>query len=451
MQLTLSQIAKATNGKLIGDDIIVDNFHFDSREIKSNGFFIPLVINDTDAHTYIDSAINNGAVASFIDSKHQITNNNISYIQVEDNHQALLILSKWYRSTLKSKVIAVTGSNGKTTTKDMIADILASKYQTVKTFANFNNEIGVSMTILTADLTTQMLVVEIGMDRPGQIDQLVDIVRPDIAVINMIGEAHLEFFKTQDKIADAKFEILNHFADNDKFLIYNADQELIVERVEKIDPSINKVSFGLANGDVKAESINYSNNLIEFMVENVNFKLNIFGQYNLINALAAIATTKILGFELEQQSKILENFHLTTSRTETIILSNGTTVISDIYNANPTAMKLVLDEFSENSSKNKIAILGEMYELGDQEIKLHDSLYSNINPEKINYLFLVGEKFKSLFEKIKNKYSSDNLFYFDKNQFDQLNQKLTSLTNQDTTILIKGSHGVHLDELLKKL
>lgn len=447
----LSQIARATNGDLIGEDITVDNFHFDSRQIESNGFFVPLVIGSSDSHQFIDDAINNQAVASFIDASHQITNTAISYVKVQDNRQAFLDLAKWYRSTLKLKVVAVTGSNGKTTTKDMIAEILASKYRTVKTFANFNNEIGVPMTILKADQTTEMLVVEIGMDRPGQIDQLVDVVRPNIAVINMIGEAHLEFFKTQDKIADAKFEIVNHFADDQKFLIYNADQELMVDRALEIDQSIKQISFGIENGDLRASDIKFSNNLIEFKIENINFKINIFGHYNLINALAAIAATKVFDFDLDQQAKVLKKFNLTNNRTETIILENGTKVISDVYNANPTAMKYVLDDFAEEPTKNKIAILGEMYELGEQDIQLHESLYANLDPQKINYLFLIGDKFKSLFEKLKDKYSPDQLFYFEKDQFNLLNQKLTTLMNPDTAILIKGSHGVHLEELLKKL
>lgn len=452
MQLKLSQIAQATNGQLIGEDLIVDNFNFDSREIRATGFFVPLVISQTDAHQFINDAIQNGAVASFIDAKHQIENREISYIKVPDNRQALLDLAKWYRTTLRNtKVIAVTGSNGKTTTKDMIASIVATKYQTIKTYANYNNEIGVSITILQADSTTEMLVVEVGMDRPGQIDELVDIVRPNLAVINMIGEAHLEFFKTTDKIADAKFEIVNHFAPEQKFFIYNADQELIVERAEKLDSSITKISFGTTNGDVQAKEIVFSNNLIHFLIDSVDFKLNIFGQYNLINALAAISATSVFGFDLKQQAKILANFSLANDRTETIGLKNGAKIISDVYNANPTAMRLVIKEFSNDSSKNKILVLGEMYELGDQEIELHNSIFQNIDLDNFSKVFLVGEKFKNLFEQLKNQFQPDDLFFFEKNQLDALVQKLSPLVNQDTTVLIKGSHGVHLEQVVNKL
>ncbi len=230
MKMQLSEIARALEieAKETWEDITITSVSFDSRQLEPGALFVPL-IGEQDGHRYVQAALDNGASAVLWQADHPETPTAIPALVVEDTLVALQALGRYYLQKINPKVVAVTGSNGKTTTKDMIAAVLSTQFNVQKTFANFNNEIGVPMTILSMEPNTEILVVEMGMDRFGQLDELSRLAQPDVAVITMIGEAHIEFFGTRDKIADAKMEIVNGLKE-DGILIYNGDEPLLVER-----------------------------------------------------------------------------------------------------------------------------------------------------------------------------------------------------------------------------
>lgn len=247
MKMQLSEIARALKIEphKEWEEITITSVSFDSRALRPGALFIPL-LGEQDGHRYVDAAIKNGALAVLWQTDHKEADLAVPALKVADTLSALQELSRYYLQKINPKVVAVTGSNGKTTTKDMIAAVLSTQFNVQKTFANFNNEIGVPMTILSMEPNTEVLVVEMGMDRFGQLEQLSRLAEPDVAVITMIGEAHIEFFGTRAKIADAKLEIVSGLKE-DGALIYNGDEPLLAERTT--DLIQETFTFGSEPGD----------------------------------------------------------------------------------------------------------------------------------------------------------------------------------------------------------
>ena len=353
---------------------------------------------------------------------------------------------------INPKVVAITGSNGKTTTKDMVASVLSTQFNVTKTHANFNNEIGVPMTILDMEPNTEVLVVEMGMDRPGQLDFLSHLVEPDVAAITMIGEAHIEFFGTRDKIADAKMEIVNGLKE-DGIFVYNGDEPLLESRSESLP---FKRTFGLTeDDDFYAYDIAGTEVQTTFKVNkysDVEFKIPMIGEYNVNNALVAITIGDLYRIREENIQKALLNVNLTNNRTEWIEGSKHEMILSDVYNSNPTAVKEVVNAFTqEKIDGRKIAVLGDMLELGDQSIQLHESLAEVLNPKEVQSVYLIGPDMKYLYDKLSSVYPSENLFYFKADQLDDLYDQLNAEIYEGDQVLLKASHGIHLEKLLDKL
>ena len=295
MKMQLSEIAKtvsAQNDISAWQTVEISSVAFDSRELKPGALFVPLV-GERDGHTFIDKAIENGAAATFWQADHGDVPTDIPVIVVDDALKALQALSKHYLLKINPRVVAITGSNGKTTTKDMVASILATQFNVTKTQDNFNNEIGVPITILSMEPNTEMLVVEMGMDRPGQLDFLSRLVAPDIAIITMIGEAHIEFFGTRDKIADAKMEIVNGLKDDGLF-IYDGDEPLLQQRAQTV--SQRQLTFGhSAEDDVNETAMTPTPVNTTFTTNlwpDTTFDVPMIGDYNVNNALAALCVAK---------------------------------------------------------------------------------------------------------------------------------------------------------------
>ncbi|MDO4597278.1 MAG: UDP-N-acetylmuramoyl-tripeptide--D-alanyl-D-alanine ligase, partial [Ligilactobacillus agilis] len=234
MKMQLAEIARALGAEVKAgyEDICITSVSFDSRTLEAGALFIPLVAGN-DGHNFIQSAIEHGAVATLWQADHDLGQVDLPQLVVADTLEALQALGRYYLDKINPKVVAITGSNGKTTTKDMVAAILGSQFNVQKTHANFNNQIGVPMTILGMEPNTEVLVVEMGMDHFGELDHLSRLAAPDVAVITMIGEAHIEFFGSRDKIADAKMEI-THGLKEDGTLVYNGDEPLLRTRAEDL-------------------------------------------------------------------------------------------------------------------------------------------------------------------------------------------------------------------------
>jgi UDP-N-acetylmuramoyl-tripeptide--D-alanyl-D-alanine ligase len=456
MKMSLTEIAKAVSAQndiSEYENIDVTSVAFDSRQLVSGALFVPL-IGQNDGHDYINSAIKNGAVATFWQEDHMDKiPTDFPVIVVEDTLAALQVLAKYYLEKINPKVIAVTGSNGKTTTKDMIASVLSTQFNVTKTHDNFNNEIGVPMTMLDMEPNTEVLVVEMGMDRPGQLDFLSHLVEPDIAVITMIGEAHIEFFGTRDKIADAKMEITNGLKE-DGIFIYNGDEPLLAKRAQDFS---FKRTFGFnPDNDFYATDIVVGETTTKFKVNKYpenEFTIPMIGKYNVNNALIAIAVGNFYLIHEDNLQHALATVSLTHNRTQWIVGSKGEMILSDVYNSNPTAVKKVLEAFTHDklSGGKRIVVLGDMLELGNQSQAMHESLASYLNPGQIEEIYLIGTDMEFLYQKLLAKYTTEHLHYFSAHDLGHLYQELNDKINTGDQVLLKASHGIHLEYLLNKL
>lgn len=455
--MNLQEIAKAVGAEVINShdlNIMVEEASFDSRKIRKGSLFVPLK-GEQDGHKFIRSAIDNGASAVFFEttSDYEMPED-VPVLKVEDALKALQKLSRYYLNKINPEVIAITGSNGKTTTKDMIASVLSTKFNVTKTNGNFNNEIGVPITILSMKSSTETLVIELGMDRPGQLSFLSQLVQPDVAIITMIGEAHIEFFKTRDKIADAKMEITNALK-KESFFIYNGDEQLLNDRAQHLEDALIR-TFGQNDSNnlytTSIEEKEFSTSFTTNKYPKFEFDIPMIGEYNVNNALAAIMTADLYEIKKQNIKTALEKFDLTKNRTEWVEGSKGEKILSDVYNSNPTAVKNVLEAFvNKKNNGNKIIVLGDMLELGTNSKSMHEQLADYINPTEINSVYLIGDQIAPLYDQLKSKYSAKMLHYYPKEQIDNLFNDLNQEIEAKDYILLKGSHGIHLEKLLDML
>lgn len=451
MKMQLTEIANAVGIEEVPEnwqEITIANVEFDSRKVQPNSLFIPLK-GQRDGHEFVENAMKNGAVATLWAKDHENVPTGYPVLVVDDPLETLQKLAVYYLGKINPKVVAITGSNGKTTTKDMTAALLETEYNVVKTEANFNNEIGVPITLLNMNANTEVVVVEMGMDRPGQLDFLSKMAQPDTVVITMIGEAHIEFFGTRDKIADAKLEI-THGLKEDGLFIYNGDEPLLRERSKQVEQQ--QYTFGSsAADDLFASNVQSARDHTSFeinLVPDQTYEIPMIGKYNVMNALAAIAVAKAYHIDPAKVGDALKNFQLTHNRTEWVRGSAGELILSDVYNSNPTAAKEVLASFSQTEIKgSRFAVLGDMLELGGQSDLMHASLANYLDPKLIQDVYLVGTHMKALEQALKAKYADDHIHWYTVEQENQLVEDLKEkLTNQDE-IVIKGSHGIHLEKV----
>ncbi|CAK1238587.1 UDP-N-acetylmuramyl pentapeptide synthase (MurF) [Fructobacillus fructosus] len=442
MKLTLADVKRATLGIIQGTETVsVTGVSFDSRKVQPGDLFVALV-GENDGHDYIQMAMDKGASAVLAAEGHVLAGD-VPAVVVPDTLRGLQQLSQFYLKQVQPKVVAITGSNGKTTTKDMTAAILAKKYQTFKTPANFNNEIGLPVTILSMPENTEVLVLEMGMDRPGQLTELSNLAQPDIAVITMIGEAHLEFFKTRANIAKAKLEITQGLKKGGIFLI-PADEPLLTEA-----PGLpeNTEMFGPVPNDV-SESLTQT-----VWTENgERFAIPMLGRYNVKNAEAAIMVGRTLGLDMNTMASALAHFDLTKNRTELLTGKNGERIISDVYNANPTATKEVLATLANDGAENLVLVLGDMLELGEKGPSLHAGLAAAVIAAKPKQVNLVGPLMVDYLAPALKKIDQNLLIKtYQPDELPQLAADLKEKLTGNDLIFLKASHGIHLEEVVTAL
>ncbi|MHA8137852.1 UDP-N-acetylmuramoyl-tripeptide--D-alanyl-D-alanine ligase [Lactobacillaceae bacterium Scapto_B20] len=455
MKMNLAEIAKAVaaqNDISEYDDLEISSVAFDSRNLQPGALFVPLSGNQ-DGHRFIESARNHGASATLWASNHNQIPDDFPVLIVDDPLAAMQTLSKYYLNKINPQVVAITGSNGKTTTKDMIASILGTQFNVTKTHANFNNEIGVPITVLSMEANTEVLVVEMGMDRPGQLDFLSRLVQPDVAVITMIGEAHIEFFGTRDRIADAKVEILNGLKADGTF-IYDGDEPLLQQRAAKVN--FNELTFG-RNGTntLYPTTINDHPSATSFVTnqwKDFTFTIPMIGEYNVNNALASILTGELFRIHPEAIRKGLDGVDITANRAEWLKGNQGEVILSDVYNSNPTAVREVMKAFVETPTPGKrIVVLGDMLELGAQSKAMHASLANTLDPSEVQQVFLIGTDMQALADQLRDQYPISALHDYSTDQIERLGQDLLATIKSGDIVLIKGSHGIHLETVLDLL
>ncbi|MCW6680080.1 UDP-N-acetylmuramoyl-tripeptide--D-alanyl-D-alanine ligase [Aerococcaceae bacterium NML130460] len=435
-------------------NILVENVEFDSRKITQNSLFVPLVGGATDGHDYIQQAIANGAIATLWSADPALApSDDIAVIFVDDTLEAFQKLANYYRHLIDPIVVGITGSNGKTTTKDMTAMTLTAKYRVHKTEGNYNNEIGLPYTLLKMPADTQVCVCEMGMSGFGEIKLLSEIAQPDIAAITLIGESHLEHLGTRAGIAQAKLEILHGLTENGVF-IYPGNEPLIESEMPEVERMMYLRSFGFnPDCDVYAYDLVEEQNQTFFKTNvdnNVTCVIPVLGAYNVSNALIALSVAEVLDVPMEQAIFTLSQFKLTANRLEWLKTHHGADLLNDAYNASPTSMRAVLQTFSTLDASRKIAVLGDIRELGENSAQFHSELSASLDPSKIEKVYLFGTKMRALYDTLQTKYSAEHLFYEESNH-----ERLIEALNQDVRstdmVLVKSSFGTDLLKVVETL
>lgn len=452
MKLSLHEVAKvveAQNSISEFEDVPLYQIEFDSRKIEKGDLFLPLK-GAMDGHDYIEKAFENGAAATF--SEKVIEGR--PYILVKDCLKAFQQLAHYYIEKMRLDVIAVTGSNGKTSTKDMIEAVLATTYKTYKTQGNYNNEIGLPYTIFHMPDDTEKIVLEMGQDHMGDIKLLSEIAEPHIAVVTLIGEAHLEFFGSREKIAEGKMQITEGM-DSHGILLAPGDPI--------VDPYLPENQMVIRFGDqqeIYVKDIQENKNSLTFTTNVLDkaVTLPLSGKYNATNAMLAAYVGKLLAVAEEDIIEALENVQLTKNRTEWKVAANGADILSDVYNANPTAMRLILETFAQidaNKDGKKIAVLADMKELGPTSVDLHKQLITALNPDQIQDLIFYGDDIEGLAQLASQMYPIGKVYFFKKtdeiDQFDQMKQHLKEILGSHDQILLKGSNSMNLAQLVQDL
>lgn len=446
---TFNEIAALFNsGQRLNPDVTITSVEFDSRKVQAGSLFIPLK-GATDGHDYLESAIDKGAVATLWGQK--VAPHRLPAILVEDTLTAFQDLARFYLQKVAPKVVAITGSNGKTTTKDMTANVLSQKYLTYKTQGNFNNHIGLPYTILAMPQNTEFLVLEMGMDHPGEIDFLSRLGQPDAAAITLIGESHLKYFGQRSGIAKAKMEI-THGLKKDGFLVVPGDEVLLEPLLADVSQEIFR--FQMETGSpLTAHIVEQQQQKTTFTLSFLpgEFEIPVSGNFNVKNALIAAFFGKQFGVSPADIFKGLKNVVLTQNRSQWLA-HDEVHILSDVYNANPTAMSLVLQSFQDfTTTGKKIAVLGDMLELGATSPALHAGITEYLQPDKIQIVYLYGPEMQALYEELLKKYPQSALHYYPQTAKADLIADLLKTVAPHDYVVLKGSNGMHLDEIVAAL
>ncbi len=445
--LSIKEIAAATGGRIVNEkDITIKNISTDSRKIDENTLFVPIVGERLDGHSFIRQAVGDGA-AAFISQK-EIDTDSV-YVLVDDTTKALGNIAAYYRSLFDIPVVAVTGSTGKTTTKDMIAAVLSVRYNTIKTMGNFNNHIGLPLTVFNIDESTEAAVLEMGMNHFGEISYLGRIAKPQTAVITNVGVSHIEHLGSREGILKAKCEIFESLSpDGVKILCGDCD---MLSKLRDKEPSAYFYGLGAEN-DMYAEDIRFlSLDRTEFSVvadgEKITVRMNASGEHMIKNALAAAAVGKRLGLGLDEIKKGIESF-VPADKRMNVIKTEKYTIINDTYNANPQSVKAGLDVLAKIQGR-KAAILGEMLELGKDSSEYHKDVGRYAAKLGIDVICAIGNKnvmdlaLAATFEGAKK------VFYYETKEEFFANVK--KILKRGDTVLIKASRGARFEEITEGL
>lgn len=447
--ITVKDIVTVTGGKLLcGDENkSIINISTNSREMDEDTLFVPIIGERVNAHQFIESALANGGAA--LTAEHDEVDSECPFIRVDDTLRALQQLAAYYRKRMDIPVIAVTGSVGKTTTREMITRALLAKYKVFSTIGNFNSQVGVPLTLSRLKKTDEIAVLEAGISMEGEMDQLVNMIDPKIVVLTNIGVAHIEQLKTQDNICTEKMKLASHLP-ADGVVLINGDDPILVKHSKSL--TCKTITYGLGvDCDYRATDLIIQNESIQFICnyegKQIPVTLGVLGEHNVQNALAAIAIAHMNGIDPERAADQLEEFRGLRQQVHNV---HGYTIIDDTYNASPDSMKASIKVLSDmREVSRKTAVLADMLELGENTVEFHYDLGCFIGTTSLNQVVVLGELAKNIVAGIKATNPKISTVEFD--DLEELAEFIQDDVNKGDALLFKGSNGMKLKDVANLL
>lgn len=457
MEMDCRAVAAAVNGKIISAgaaEQLIRLLVIDSRQVEPGDFFIPLKGEHTDGHSFIGHAAERGAIGCFISRTDIDLPPRITAIAVPDTLTALQSLARAYRRRFSLPVVGITGSVGKTTTKDLLSAFLSVRYKTLKTEGNLNNEIGLPLMLSRLDSGVEAAVLEMGMSGPGEIDFLAEMAQPKIGAITYIAESHLEMLGSRENIARAKAELLKRLPE-DGLAVINGDEPLLKPYLEEL--RCPAVTFGFSqDAEIRCTSVRTEKGKKVVCLQQKGYRplslvMPLPGRHNIYNLMAAVAAARFLQVTDREIREGLEQVRLSGMRLEKIIMPAGYNVINDSYNANPTSVAAALDVLADEAGRaGKIAVLGDMLELGSLEEEGHRQVGRLAAKHKLKGLVLIGRRAAWIAEAAVNSgMQRETVRICDSHE--QAAQELAAMAASGDWVLIKGSRGMRLEKVLEIL
>ena len=415
--------------------LINNSVSIDTRNIKANDIFFAIKGLNFDGNKFANQAIKNGASLVVSDDL-EISKISDKIIYVNDTIKTLQELANFHRKFINTKIIAITGSNGKTTSKELMLNVLSKRYKTIATKGNLNNHLGVPLTILSMSKETQIGIVEMGANHLKEIDFLCEIAEPDFGYITNFGNAHLEGFKSLDGVIKGKSELYDYLRINNKLIFYNSENK---KQSNLINSYTNTFSYGFSTNSNCVINNSNSLNTVDVEYKNELIKSTIYGGYNFENICIAIAVGEFFDVGFEQIKKGIESYLPENNRSQ-ITITDSNTVVLDAYNANPTSMKLAIESFCKTSYTNKMIIVGDMFELGKDSNKYHQEITDSLESISDTKIYIVGKDFSKTnhSKKIKSFPSTEELI-----------NNISKLNISNYSILIKGSRAMQLEKIVE--
>lgn len=452
IQITVKDIINVTKGKLIygNENEICENFSRNTKEVKQGDIYIGFKGEIYDGGVFYEEAFSNGAKGCIINEIEGLKLKEVEnkfIIQVEDTVKAIGQIARYKREKYNIPVIAVTGSVGKTSTKDIIASVVSQKYKTLKTQENLNNHIGMPLTILSLK-DHEALVVEMGMNHFGELSYLTNIAKPTIAVITNVGTAHIGNLGSRENILKAKLEILEGLP-KDGVVIINNDNDLL-HKWQLENKKYNVITYGINNNSkYVAKEIKYTTTGSEYQLNGKeSIKVPVGGEAFVYNSLAAISVGELLNIPIEKIQVGIKNFELTKMRLDVQKSSKGYTIINDCYNANYDSMKSAIEYLNSSKGNRKIAVLGDMLELGEFSQELHKKVGEEVAKNKIDILITVGKEANNIAETAK-KNGINTTYMFENNQ--KAITKLKEILEPKDVVLVKASNSMNFKEIVSNI
>ena len=449
--ITLSQLLEAVHGQLLGTyadlNTPILRVDTDSRSIHEGSVFLPLIGERFDGHAYINAALNSGAAGCLTMKEQESYREDKFYVKVADTERALRDLAVWYKSQFPIPFVAVTGSVGKTTAKDMIAAVLGTRYKVLKTEGNFNNNLGLPLTLLRLNHSYEICVLEMGMDRSGQIDYLGEIVKPDVGVITNIGDAHIEYLGSREGIFKAKCELLPHIKAGGRIVLNGDDAWLSTLRGNTAVPA---VFCGKGDGlDYQAQAIggdgvSFIRCRLNTPVMNGEVDIPALGEHMIYPATIATAVAEYFGLTQEEIRQGLTQFVPTRMRMNIHKREGNIMILDDTYNANPQSMRAAISVLSGSHAGHKVAVLGDMLELGEFSESLHTSVGEYLGEKCVDCLVAIGPECRYMAAAARKAGVKQVFHCADKGE---AMEHLKSWLRENTTFLVKASRGMRLEEI----